>query len=180
MKQNNVDDQLRKMAELSTVFDKLWKHFQDRENYIISKPDIFNALYLRLENKMEFELAGDLWDVNIDFKEAVGLLQDFDFSMLHKTIETSKAWFPEGLLIQRKVRFKHQGQIWVIHKCDKDPFPSSPHAHDIDNGMKLDLSNGKCYKIKKHIHTITRKQLLLIREKAKQVYKGNLPSLEQS
>jgi hypothetical protein len=65
--------------------------------------------------------------------------------------------------------------IWLIHKYDKDPFPSSPHAHQVDNNIKLDLSNGKCYKVRKHVHTLNKKQLLDFREKAEKVFDGDLP-----
>jgi hypothetical protein len=178
MSENTVENQIHRIEELSDIFENLLKHFQSLANHDVSNEVIFNALYLQLDNKMKFECPVDLWDVDINFEDACQLLHDFDFTILEKTIETPVDWTPRVLLIQRKARFKHQGQIWVIHKYDQDPFASSPHAHDIDNGLKVDLSNGKCYRIREHIHTITKKQLLQIREKAQQIFSGELPTLQ--
>lgn len=47
--------------------------------------------------------------------------------------------------INIKERRKEKGEIWEIHKNDKDPFPSNPHAHNIETGEKLDLNNGNIY-----------------------------------
>ena len=79
--------------------------------------------------------------------------------------------------MQFKVRIKNKGIIWIIHRYDSDPFPSSPHAHQIGNNIKLDLSNGKCYQYRKLIHVIKKKDLLQIREAAMKVYKDGLPEL---
>jgi len=40
-----------------------------------------------------------------------------------------------------EVRLKAVGEIWDIHLNDADPFPSNPHAHNVQTGVKLDLSN---------------------------------------
>jgi hypothetical protein len=34
-----------------------------------------------------------------------------------------------------EVRLKVRGEIWDIHKNDADPFPSNPHAHNIQTGV---------------------------------------------
>jgi hypothetical protein len=39
-----------------------------------------------------------------------------------------------------EVTIKRDGCIWRIHKNDPDPFPSNPHAHNIESDLKLDLS----------------------------------------
>jgi len=174
---SDFDVQFRKLEQLGVTFERLLKHFNSSRICSISHADIFNALYLSLDHKMQFEWPGDLWDVDLDFEQAVLLLKDFDFNILHNTVETPDDWIPDNLLIKRKAKVKHQGQIWVIHKYDEDPFPSSPHAHNIDNGIKLDLSNGKCYRIRAYVHTITQKQLKQIRKKAEQVFSGELPVL---
>ena len=75
------------------------------------------------------------------------------------------------------VRLKFKGQIWVIHRYDADPLPSNPHAHCLEQNIKLDLSNGNCFRKKKFLFRISEKDLLSIRELANDVYKGNLPPL---
>ena len=66
--------------------------------------------------------------------------------------------------------------IWIIHKYDAAPFPSNPHAHELGSGLKLDLSNGKCYRKKLQVHTIKKKDLIKIRNQAKNNF--TLPKLE--
>jgi hypothetical protein len=34
------------------------------------------------------------------------------------------------------------GCIWRIRKNDTEPFPSNPHAHNLESGLRLDLSSG--------------------------------------
>lgn len=171
MTDQHIDHQLKKIEDLSDLFEKLQQHFQVKE------AEIFDALYLRLYHKHNFEWVGEVWDIEISFDEAVRTLHDFDFSILREVIETDLSLLPTDLRIIRKARFKYKGDIWVIHKYDQDPFPSSPHAHNIDNGIKLDLSDGKCYKVRKHVYTINRKELIEIRKQAVRVFKGDLPML---
>jgi hypothetical protein len=65
-----------------------------------------------------------------------------------------------------EITIKKDGQIWRIYKNDDDPFPSNPHAHNLESGLKLDLSNGKLYY--KRCDTgksVSRKDLFVIRSK---------------
>lgn len=65
-----------------------------------------------------------------------------------------------------EVTIKRDGQIWRIHKNDSDPFPSNPHAHNVESGLKLDLTNGKLYyKNTDTGKSISKKDLLAIRDK---------------
>lgn len=171
MSEETGDIQLKRIEELSELFDKLQQHF------CVQESEIFDALYLRLNHKFNFEWVGDLWDLDLSFDDAQQILQDFDFTILRDVIETDISLLPSDLRTIRKARVKHRGDIWVIHKYDQDPFPSSPHAHNIDNGIKLDLSDGKCYRVRKHVYTLNRKDLLEIRKNAVQVFKGDLPRL---
>lgn len=64
-----------------------------------------------------------------------------------------------------EVTLKADGYIWRIHNVDADPFPSNPHAHNVESGLKLDL--GPLYlgatATGRSIH---RKDLLALRELA--------------
>ncbi|MFC0776961.1 hypothetical protein [Flavobacterium sp. HJSW_4] len=74
--------------------------------------------------------------------------------------------FPEGVKSSlREKQIKVKGEIWELHKNDADPFPSNPHAHNYETGLKLDLSNGNLYKKKNIDSSINKKKLLNIREK---------------
>ena len=163
--------------QFNSLLKELADSFKQERNLDITPSNIEDALYLILSDKYEFEWRGSLWDTNISKEEAILWLTDFDFSLLNVQIETDTCVLPSALLLQYKVRVKSNGIIWIIHLYDKDPFPSNPHAHQLENNIKLDLSTGKCFKSRNYIHTISKKDLLEIRNKAEKVFKGKLPEL---
>lgn len=57
-----------------------------------------------------------------------------------------------------EVRLKAMGEIWDIHLNDADPFPSNPHAHNVQTRVKLDLSNGDLYRKKRKLEERVRKK----------------------
>lgn len=66
-----------------------------------------------------------------------------------------------------EVRLKAKGEIWDIHKNDADPFPSNPHAHNVQTGVKLDLSNGDLYRKRTKLEQrVRKKDLETLRELA--------------
>lgn len=76
---------------------------------------------------------------------------------------------PEGILrliTEETVRSK--GQIWRIHANDQDPFPSIPHAHNLESGLKLHLGTGDLYRKKQLVGRVTCKHLKLIRDALKE------------
>lgn len=80
-------------------------------------------------------------------------------------------------LIKAQVKFK--GEIWTIHKNDKDTFPSQPHAHNYDRQFKLHLGNGKLFRNKNCVGNINNKNLIQIRELITKKIKINLPQYEK-
>ena len=59
------------------------------------------------------------------------------------------------LLIRRK-------GIWKFNKFDKDPFPSSPHGHELESGDKIDVYTGIRYnKEGSQTGAVLRKNLLI-------------------
>lgn len=94
------------------------------------------------------------------------------------TIELDISPIPDGCRRRfDEVTIKRDGLVWRINKNDVDPFPSNPHAHNVESGLKLDLSNGNLYFMRRFTEkTIAQKHLLAIRTQAEQ--KGvKLPSL---
>lgn len=142
-----------------------------------TREKIEEALFILLADKYEFDWRGSLWDIELTVDEAKTILKDFNFDTFVQIIESEKEILPNKLLLNIKVRVKSKGLIWIIHRYDKDPFPSNPHAHQLDNNIKLDLSTGKCYKARKFVHKISENELKDIRNKAAKVFKGNLPPL---
>lgn len=173
---NQIDIGLSKIEKLDNILETLVTHFS-LGNSAIQRGQIFEALFLLLSEEKKIERPSDFWDIDIEYEEAFNLLFDFDFATVFNKVQTSQEIIPEDLLIKFKVRIKSKGLIWAIHKNDADPFPSNPHAHQIDNNIKLDLSNGNCYRMRQHIATIKKKDLVAIRHAASKVFKGKLPNL---
>lgn len=166
MTNEEIENELAKIEKLDLVLSKLQEEFSKLGSSQISKENVYDALYLELKEKYEFEHPTQLWDIDADFKELKEILSDFDFKTVLFPIETSRNLIPRGFVVGYKISIKSKKLIWRIHKYDLDPFPSNPHAHLIDSNIKMDLTNGKCYKGKKYIITIPKKELLKLREKA--------------
>lgn len=164
---NKFDDLLVNLSKAFSVANKA----------TIKREDIFDALFLLVSDKENLEWGGDLWDVKLSELEAEALLKDFDFKTLVTVFEVEEDMFLKDYLFQKKVRIKDKGLIWIIHKNDKDPFPSNPHAHNLDQNIKLDLSNGNYYRNRKLLDKLNKKDFLDIREKASKAYNGELPTL---
>ena len=81
----------------------------------------------------------------------------------------------EFVSLLRKENVKVSGEIWVIHKNDADPFPSSPHAHNYGQNVKLHLGNGCLYRKRQHVGTMSRNKLLELRTRVRSI---ELPALE--
>ncbi|ADB38344.1 hypothetical protein [Spirosoma linguale] len=172
MKKNEeqVEKKLRTIENWYEIQEELVLLLSNLHGHDVTREEVFNALFIRLSDKFNLEWPGDLWDLKMDFDEALHSIIDFDFRILNESIVSHSSLIPDKLLLNYKVRIKSKGLIWIIHMYDKDPFPSNPHAHQLENNIKLDLSNGKCYKVRHYIHTLDKKDLLHIREEAKKVF----------
>jgi hypothetical protein len=177
-KDQNEMDEVDSIVKWDNILTILSTHYSEKYATHIERRHIVNALFILLEEKYDLRCPGDVWSINLELDEAKELLNDFDFEILLNEIETDADIVPESIRIEYKARFKVKGLSWIIHQYDSDPFPSVPHAHQLENNIKLDLSNGKCYKKKVYVYTISTKDFRLIREKASAVYKGELPRLE--
>lgn len=63
-----------------------------------------------------------------------------------------------------EVLVRRDGCVWIVHKTDVDPFPSSPHAHNPESGLKMHLGNGSLYFGSRDTgKSVDRKHLLFIR-----------------
>lgn len=170
--------EISQIEYFDNLLEELAVYFSKQQLIQLNRNNIFDALFLVLSDNKDIEWDGDLWDLQLTKTEAKETLKDFDFTCLFAHIETDDSSFKEVFLYQKKVLIKNNGLKWIIHKNDSDPFPSIPHAHNIDQNIKLDLSNGNCYRRRKYLKKISKKELLEIREKAKKVYTGNLPVIK--
>lgn len=82
------------------------------------------------------------------------MIELLDFVNLNKPTDTLQinlgySVLPEGIPIRLEEKIiKVKGEIWMIHKYDKDLCPSNPHGHHAENGYKLHLGDGSLYDYK--------------------------------
>ncbi len=170
------NESLNKINNLDKILIQLSEYYSEHKTESISREDIFDALYICLKDKFDWEHPLDFWDLNINHNEAKSTLTDFDFKTVLFKVESNHDIIPNEFLMEFKVKIKSKGLIWLIHKFDADPFPSNPHAHHLGSGIKLNLKNGKCYRKKQFVTTIKRKDLIKIRHQASKNF--DLPKLE--
>jgi hypothetical protein len=137
-------------------------------------------IQLALCEKLNIESmkAVDLLDKDLSSSQMIELLKDYSFikpEILGK-IEFGESILPEGtpkLLTEQTIKVK--GEVWIIHKSDVDPFPSTPHAHNYDSGISLHLGTGEFFKKRESRGFLACKKLKRVREKIKEHI---LPSLD--
>lgn len=80
-------------------------------------------------------------------------------------IEIDFTIIPETLIDDSIIKgiIKFKGEVWEIHKNDQDEFPSNPHAHNYEYGLKLHLGTGELFKKRKLMGSVRKKDLLTIR-----------------
>lgn len=143
----------------------------------LSGNDVFYALFMMNGDQLEMKWVMSVLDMDMDFDSLLRQLHTFDFGLLREDIFTDAELTDDIVLYQRRVQIKSHGIVWKIHLYDADPFPSQSHAHQIDENIKLDLSNGRCYRVRQYLKTIPRKELIEIRKQAASKFKGELPVL---
>ena len=81
------------------------------------------------------------------------------------TIQIDYTVIPESVFNDNIIKgiIKYKGEIWEIHKNDWDEFPSNPHAHNYEYGLKLHLGTGELYQKRRFMERIKKKDLLRIR-----------------
>jgi hypothetical protein len=151
---------------------ELNKNRQDR----LSIEEVYDACFILISDHPEFEHPLYLYSIEPNFDVFYAELKDYPFEYNKVQVESPINELSISL-IQERAQIKADGIIWVLHKYDLDPFPSSPHAHNIKNGLKLHLGNGQVYKKTEAVDKLHKKTFLRIREEFEQ--KGfKMPELE--
>ncbi len=102
---------------------------------------------------------------NLIFKELsseqmIADLKDFDFISRFQicSVTLKKTILPKSFArLSQRAQVKVYGEIWKIHLYDRDPFPSNPHAHNIETNLKLHLGTGELVKKRQLVSKITKK-----------------------
>jgi hypothetical protein len=146
------------------IANKLSVRLSLEKNMEITSEMIVRGYYLCTYESNNYEWIPDVYDIETNEESVYNLIQNFEFGILLNETVLEDSLFPENLFMKKKVQVKVKNRKWIIHKYDKDPFPSSPHAHLIDEGLKLDLVTGILYRGKTQITKVREKELSEIRK----------------
>lgn len=143
--------------------------------------DIWTILQSELELEysevLHAKLSGEnILDIVVRHVNRNGLLVG---KIMQQLSEDSIIWYPIISDKLEKANVRNNGQLWVIHLNDADPFPSLPHAHDYQNNLKLNLYDGTLYSKKTAVGKMKKKELAELVAKIKKdhpniVFKNNL------
>ncbi len=158
--------------------DKLYLYIKESQEAFSYLTRQFNLEWNELDFQIELSKTlgieesdhGKLLDKQLLSNEMIAKLSKINFSKYReiRQIIFNTSILPKGIIGRLdEQRIKVKGEIWQINIYDPDPFPSNPHAHNLQTGHKLHLGDGSLYtsKNKPLNKTIKRKHLLAIREK---------------
>ncbi len=134
----------------------------------VTSENVLYALIIRFGDEWEIRVPFDIWNKTMRPDDIVQGLTDFDFSAFDNEISVGfdvSDFMDRTAIYHRRVGIKWDNTTWRIHKYDADPFPSNPHAHQMDQNVRLDLSRGGLYKVKRKVGQLTRKELLEVRSR---------------
>ena len=141
----------------------------------ISSEDVLLALIVETGKELQ-DLASTAWTEETIFDTIKNSAYVSHLPIIEDDVHLDESIIPSDTLrslYEEQVKFK--GEIWVIHKNDIDPFPSSPHAHNYESALKLHLGNGELYYGTDLVGKVARKNFLKLRGLFKRV---QLPELE--
>jgi hypothetical protein len=126
--------------------------------------DVLDALV----DVLKLESQADLLDDEHSAEAIVEQLLSYDFKKLHPNL-MGEVFLDHSILPEQvtqrlvEVTVKAHGQVWRIYQNDADPFPSNPHAHNVQSGLKLNLTNGELFlRRKKQPKKVSAKDLRFI------------------
>jgi len=140
-----------------------------------------------IENKLNravssAEIIDELGDKDVDFDCADSVIASLSDEFVSKLplivqkVVSEESLIPSGVeVVIEKKKYRVKGEVWIVHKNDVDPFPSSPHAHNYDQNIVMHLGNGRMYRKRDYIGTAKTKQFLALRTLINNV---ELPALE--
>lgn len=137
---------------------------------------------IRIYELEHYDIPTQVLFHNLSIQEIVDIVQNYiDSSGVPVgNITIDHSVIPDDIddeLIKAEIKF--QGEIWSIHKSDKDTFPSQPHAHNYDRQYKLHLGTGDLYRKKIKIGSIRKKDFIDLRQLISSKIKDiKLPTLE--
>ncbi len=144
----------------------------------ISGNDVYYALFMLYGDRLEMEWVMDVLDREMDFDLLLEQLSTFDFALLL----AARILFPDAELIednwtyQCECQYQIYGVVWTIDEHDAVHLGHSHMRTRLMKIFKLDLSNGRCYRVRQYLKPF-QEDLIEIRNKAAKKFKGELPVL---
>jgi hypothetical protein len=162
--------------------DELFYYLQESDKAIVT----INASRQKAITEIEFQIAlGKALGYDektshhiivhkLSSEQMLALLENEDFEQpeIIAEITFEKSILPEEMPIRLdEERIRTNGEVWKINKNDKDPFPSNPHAHNLQTGHKVHLGDGSLYNFKNKPlgKAISKKDLIALRSKVKNI-----------
>jgi hypothetical protein len=143
-------------------------------------PVAYSHVQAALQEAMGLERPEALLDHKWTRQRMLQRLQHVDFRKMFPQVMAEVrlpvSIVPPGTLRRiEEVTVRMNGEVWRIHKNDADPFPSNPHAHNVQSGLTMDLSTGELYLKRQPAGTrVSKKDLFAIRGRLTHV---TLPAL---
>lgn len=111
MTNEEIENELFKIEKLDLVLSRLQENFSKSVSSQISKEHVYDALYLELKEKYEFEHPTQLWDIDADFEKFKEILLTFDFKTVLFPVKTSINLISRDYLIGYKISVKSKNLI---------------------------------------------------------------------
>ena len=174
-----IDDVEKLLLQYISTQRRAATALSEIHGFTINPTDVQDALL----NVLNLERSTDLLDQNLTPESIITLLRDYKFRVdqgpLIAEIKLDVSIIPlAAVQLLEEETIRHQGEIWRVHKNDADPWPSIPHAHNLESFLVLHLGTGEMFNPnnrKKVVGKIGKKQLNLLRDK---LTKFELPPLE--
>ena len=141
---NNKRELIDWQNELSALIDQFNLHAQRT----ITKRDVLEVMLLTAPELRMTESPGDIWDVEFTLEELEGYVDRAGTFVPIAEVELDEPLIFKGMF-EWKADVKIKGQRWRVYQNDADPFPSSPHAHNYEQHVKLHLGTGELYRGRK-------------------------------
>jgi hypothetical protein len=162
MNSEQLSASIRSLVEAAT---EAAENFKTKTGLPLEYAHIQDALIDALELESPEQLLGK----ELNAGAITAILEDYDFHRLFPrllaVIRLRASIIPERTsrkLIEVTVRAN--GEIWRIHQNDADPWPSNPHAHNLESGLKLHLGTGELFERRRNTgQKVSRKDLEAIR-----------------
>lgn len=157
---NNKRELIDWQNELSALIDQ----FNQNEQRTIATRDVLEVMLLTAPELQTIEHPVYIWDFEFTFEELEGYVDRAGTFVPIAEVELDEPLIFKGMF-EWKVDVKMKGQRWRVYQNDADPFPSSPHAHNDEQHVKLHLGTGQLYRGRKLKDVLSRKIFLDLRER---------------